>query len=290
VIVYLDLLFLLNALADYVLLLVAGRWAGARVRHARLLAGAGLGGLYACAEPFGFIPWAYTPPGVVGAALAILAVAYAPVPWRQAVRLACAFLGAALALAGAVFALVFVRAAGTARGLPWWVLALPLAAAVVAAQRLGNRAFRRWRAAQEPLVPLALGLGGREVRLTALVDTGNRLRDPLGQGPVVVVETGALRPLLPPEVLAVASRRAPAWEDVADAWEGSPWAARLRLIPYSALGTEGGLLVGFRPDWAMVAGRPADPTVGLSAVSLDPYGRYQALCPAVLLESAARAS
>jgi stage II sporulation protein GA (sporulation sigma-E factor processing peptidase) len=290
VIVYLDLLFLLNALADYVLLFVAGRLAGARVRHLRLIGAAALGGLYACAEPLGILPWVFGPVGVLGAAALVLTIAYAPVPWRQALRLGLAFLGAAIALAGAVFALVFLRAAGTAAGLPWWALALPLGAAVVAAQRYGSRALRRWRAAPQALVPIAVGVDGREIELTALVDTGNRLRDPLGQDPVLVVEARALRSLLPPELLPSATGRAAVWADIAEAWEGSPWAARLRVIPYSALGTEGGLLIGFRPDRALVAGCPVAPTVGLATKPLDPDGRYQALCPAVLLHPSARAS
>jgi stage II sporulation protein GA (sporulation sigma-E factor processing peptidase) len=290
VIIYLDLLFALNVLADYVLLYVAGRLAGARVRHLRLGAAALWGGLYACAQPFGLTPWAYSPPGVVGAAVAALAIAYAPVPWRQALRLVAAFLGAAVALAGAVFALMFARAAGSTSGLPWWMLVLPLLAAGLAARHHGSRALQRWRAAPEAMVPVAVAVGGQEVSVTALVDTGNRLRDPLGQDPVLVIEARALRALLPADLLASASRRAPAWEEVGRALEGSPWAARLRLVPYRALGTEGGLLVGFRPDRALVAGRPVDPTVALAPTPLDPSGRYQALCPAVLLQPAARAS
>lgn len=289
-IIYLDLLFALNALADYVLLYVAGRIAGARVSHLRLAVAAVWGGLYACAQPFGLAPWAYTPLGVLGAAAATLAIAYAPVPLRQALRLGLAFLGTAVALAGTVFALMFAHAATSAAGLPWWLMGIPLLAAVLTARHYGSRALRRWRAVPEAMVPVAVGVGAQEVSVMALVDTGNRLRDPLGQSPVVVIEARALRALLPPSLLASASQRAPAWEEVAGALDGTPWAARLRLIPYRALGTEGGLLLGFRPDRAVVAGQLVDPTIGLSATPLDPSGRYQALCPAALLQTAERAS
>jgi len=287
VVVYLDLLFLLNALADYVLLFVAGTLAGARIRHGRLAGAALLGALYACAQPLGLLPWAYAPAGLLTAAVLVLVAAYAPVPWRQGLRLLAAFFGAAVALAGTIFALVFIRAEGA---VPWWALALPLLTALLAANRFGRAALRRWRGAPPDLVAVRVAVAGQNIDLIALVDTGNRLRDPLGESPVLVIEARALRGLLPPDLLASAAARQPAWADIATAWEGSPWADRLRLIPYSALGSSGGLLVGFRPDRAVVAGWPVEPTIGLSAVPLDPDGRYQALCPAALLQPAARAS
>ena len=48
-VVYLDTLFLLNALVDYLLLLACARLAGERLRRLRLAAGAAAGGLYAAA-------------------------------------------------------------------------------------------------------------------------------------------------------------------------------------------------------------------------------------------------
>lgn len=282
--VYGDLLFVLNALVDYALLYVAGRAAQAPVRHGRLAAAAALGGLYACVEPLRLIPWAYGPAGVIAASLALVAVAYGTPPWRQTLRLLACFYGAAAALAGAVFALAFARSAGP---LPWWAIGVPVAGALVAARRLGSVARSRWRAAPQSLIPVTVAIGGAQTRLLALVDTGNRLRDPVGQGPVLVVEARALAGVLPAALTAATRGGDPRWEHVVAALEGSPWAQRLRLIPYRSLGARSGVMIGFRPDRTEVAGRAAPSTVGLSGAPLDPDGRFQALCPAVLLQGAA---
>jgi stage II sporulation protein GA (sporulation sigma-E factor processing peptidase) len=288
VVVYGDMLFALNALVDYVLLYVAGRAAHARVDHRRLVLAALGGGLYAVGQPLGWLPFAYGPVGVLACSLALLAVAYAPVPVRQALRLVAYLYGAALALAGAVLAVGFARAevAAGGPGLPWWAVAVPVAAAAAVARWAWPLARARWAAAPQPLVRVAVGVGGAEADFWALVDTGNRLRDPLGQGPVLVVEARAVAPLLPVALTDCLGAPQPVWEEIARRLEGSPWAARLRLIPYRSLGTGGGMLIGFRPDRASVDGRaiaPPPPTLGLSPVPLDPEGRFQGLCPAVLL-------
>ena len=48
-VIYIDTLFLLNALVDYLLLLAAARLAGEPLRRWRFALGAGVGGLYAVA-------------------------------------------------------------------------------------------------------------------------------------------------------------------------------------------------------------------------------------------------
>ena len=48
-VIYVDTLFLLNAIIDYLLLLLAARLAGEPLRRLRFAAGAVLGGLYAVA-------------------------------------------------------------------------------------------------------------------------------------------------------------------------------------------------------------------------------------------------
>ena len=50
------------------------------------------------------------------------------------------------------------------------------------------------------LIPAVLSLGEKKVALTALVDTGNTLADPVTGRPVMVAEGAKLGPLLPEEV------------------------------------------------------------------------------------------
>lgn len=58
-VVYIDALFLLNLIVNYLLLLAAARLAGEPLRRLRLAAGAALGGLYAAA--IFSRAWAFSP-------------------------------------------------------------------------------------------------------------------------------------------------------------------------------------------------------------------------------------
>lgn len=51
-----------------------------------------------------------------------------------------------------------------------------------------------------------------------------------------------------------------------------PFRGRLRLVPYSAVGTDRGLLVCFRPDRLTVEGRQEDMLIALSPTPLSEAG------------------
>ena len=71
---------------------------------------------------------------------------------------------------------------------------------------------------------------------------------------------------------------------------GSSWAPRLRLIPFSALGTKGGLLLAFRPDVIEVMHgaeliRTSQAVVGIFPGELSGDGSYRGLLhPDILAE------
>lgn len=125
--------------------------------------------------------------------------------------------------------------------------------------------------------------------MSALVDTGNHLKDPLNRQSVIIVEAKALRSLLPKDV----ERVLPALEEGgSEALERlaqiSAWQTRLRLIPFSSIGKNSGLLLGFRADEVKVGSQAlvgdVQPTIALYPHQLDPQGEYSALVPPHLVE------
>lgn len=117
-------------------------------------------------------------------------------------------------------------------------------------------------------LPVTITHGGNTVQLTALVDTGNTLRDPISGQPVLVADAGAAWKLLelterqlmePVETLATC---------------GCPG---LRLIPYSAVGQTRGLLLGLRVDQLLIDGRAEEMIVAFAPQSIGQGGKFQAL-------------
>ncbi len=269
-VVYLDELVLLNLLLDYLLLALTGRVAGAPLRRWRLLGGAVLGSLYAGAI---FWPgWPFLAHPLVRIGMGVLMVLAAYGAERQLVRLTVVFFALSAALGGGLYALELLGAgvgavngvAATSLDLRYILLFAALAYCLLSL--FGRRLARH---GPRELKPVEVRLDGRRARLTALVDSGNTLTDPMTGKGVMVAEGRRLAELLPPEAdFSDPCRCFPALKDP----------KRFRLLPYRAVGVDRGLLLAVRADGVTVAGRDLGPRlVALSPTPVSDGGGYSAL-------------
>ena len=85
-------------------------------------------------------------------------------------------------------------------------------------------------------------LFGKAVRFSALVDTGNRLREPISGRSVIVVDSARILALLPPPLSAALKSPSP------EAWlSDERYVTRIRLIPTNTA-TGNGMLPAILPD------------------------------------------
>lgn len=272
-VVYIDLLFLLNFTANYLLLLAAGRMCGRVLRRWLLALSAALGAGYACALFFPGFTWLASPLCRVAAGVLMPVIAFGA--QNALLRTTLCFFGASAALGGLVWAaeLLGGHSLYLERGVLYSYLDLRLLLLLLALcygllSFLSDRAFRH-RAAE--LVPLTIRLGDAAVTLTALLDTGNTLTDPVDNSPVVVAEgscCGALLPMelpldRPVEALALLGGRG------IKGW---------RLLPYRAVGVDCGLLLAVRADCIMAGKQNCGSLlVALSPTPVSDGGVYRAL-------------
>ncbi len=280
-VIYIDTLFLLNALVDYLLLLAAARLAGEPLRRWRFALGAGVGGLYAVAiflPGLGFL--AHPLCRLASAALMLLA-AYGGS--RRLLRQGLLFVSLTCAFGGGVVAIGLLGGTGLSLGNGVFYSALDLKVVLLSAavcygvltlvfQRLG-----RHSAASGELVSVKLRLGERTAALTALVDTGNTLTDPVSGCPVMVAEGERLAPLFSEDCR-------PGLRELRDPVSGlarlgtGEWKSRFRLLPYRSVGVDRGLLLAVRVDGLEVNGQRRDAVlVALSPNPVSDGGGYQAL-------------
>lgn len=117
-------------------------------------------------------------------------------------------------------------------------------------------------------LPVTITHGDRTLQLTALVDTGNTLRDPVSGLPVLVADAETARKLVG---LTEKQLRNPVESLATCGCSG------LRLIPYRAVGQERGLLLGLRVEQLLVDGRRTDMIVAFAPQSIGQGGKFQAL-------------
>ena len=257
-VVYVDSVFLLNGLMDYLLCLVTARLAGIPLRRRRYFLAALAGGSYAVAvflPGCGFLTlW----PAKLATGVLLALVAFGGE--RYLLRLTLLLFALSCGLAGGVLGLSLLTGSTMPRanGIFYTdVNGKVLLASSVAAYLLVTVVFRaaaRHGVRAEQL-PVRISVGGRTSELTALWDSGNGLRDPASGQPVLVTAPGSLDAILPEGVRRLLTPdllRFPV--DLLEPLRQAAPELRPRLIPYRAVGTSAGLLLAVRTDWVEICG------------------------------------
>ena len=243
-VVYLDVLFGANALMDYITLLAAARLGGAHVKRSRLLLASLLGGGYAALAAVQ--PVLALLPLRVLAGIGICAAAF--LGQDAFARLCALYLVVAASFAGLAAALGHAAGRQLLYGASYY-FAVPLRVLLLAAA-VGyavSGVLLRGDALHGPLrrevERLTIRFDGRERAVRVLHDTGNGLSDPVSGKPVIVLERkaadglmGGVLPGSETDAAALLAALPPGLQH------------RFGLLPYRAVGTEGGLLLYFRPD------------------------------------------
>lgn len=250
--VYLDLVVILNFLVDFLLLLGTNRLAGFPLAAGRAALAAGVGGIYSgvCMIP-GFRFLGNTLWRLVSlAGMAVIAFGCNRSAWKRGgvfVLLSMALGGIAAGFGRGSFLTLTLAAAGV------WLLCR-----VAFGESVGGREY----------VPVELTYGGKTVSLIALRDSGNTLRDPISGEQVLVIAgdvaeklTGLSRRQLCAPLETLALRPVPG----------------LRLIPYRAVGQNGGMLLGMRFENVKIGPRMQSAVVAFAAEGLGGGDVYQAL-------------
>lgn len=134
---------------------------------------------------------------------------------------------------------------------------------------------------KDMICQIKIKLNQKEKILNAIVDTGNMLKEPITGNPVIVVEKNALYDLMPKEILNNTEyilggdfEKIP--EDIKN-----EYISKLKIIPFSSLGKQNGMLVGIKPEKVEVINEETEEKdnaiIGIYSKSLTKRGEYNAL-------------
>ena len=122
----------------------------------------------------------------------------------------------------------------------------------------------------------------KSVITRAMVDTGNMLKDPITGNPVIVVESSLLEEILPNEILQnidniIGGEIGNVTEEIRN-----KYITKLKLIPYSSLGKQNGMLLGIKADKIEIIKdeeklQKDNVIIGIYTKSLTKRGEYRAL-------------
>ena len=275
-VIYADILFLVNLYVDALLLTLVRRFLGLTLSTKRWLLAAALGGA------FGFTALLPSLPGGVLLLLGLLeaalltAAAFAPLTWQMLLKAAFSLFLFAAALSG-LLALVPFQGVLVSNTAVYYPLSAPLLIGLTCLAYGALRVFTRLSGERAPEVFFAkveITHGGKTAALTAKLDTGLTLTEPFSGLPILVAEKKALGEILPQGFGGVTFGETNA-EDTAGAPGALPNPTNFRLVPFSSLGGSG-VLPAFRPDRVEVEGREASCWLAVSERPLS-AGQFAAL-------------
>lgn len=273
-VVYADILFLINFAVNYLLLLATAKISAVYVGRIKIALGALIGGAYSIAALLIAQSLLQNMAFKIGAALLMLLVCFGRE--RGLLRITIIFFAVSAAFGGIVFAVSLAGGGGSADviapvslGVLVPSVAVSYAVLTLVFKRLGRR-----RAAG--YASIVIEHGGRKTEVNSLVDTGNSLTDPISGKTVIIAERGAILSLFDSKITDILIEKA---ENPAEIIEKlSQYGLMFRLLPYSAVGLERGMLLAFKPDKVIINGKDKSGTlVAISPTRLSEGGIYSAI-------------
>ena len=135
---------------------------------------------------------------------------------------------------------------------------------------------------------IKIKINGIELETIAMIDSGNILKEPITGTPVIVVESTLLEEAMPREILnnlenIIEGDFEGVKEDIK-----KEYLTRLKLIPYSSLGKQNGMLVGIKPEYIEIENEEQikeieNVIIGIYNKSLTKKGEYRTLVGIELL-------
>ncbi|NLS45555.1 MAG: sigma-E processing peptidase SpoIIGA [Firmicutes bacterium] len=204
-------------------------------------------------------------------------ISFGPVPLNKFVIISCHVLGISILAFGGASSIAYLS------GYRLIPTLLGLLGTILITTEIGwgfvRRRFQEWLF----YVPIEIYFGDIHFEVNALIDTGNRLKDPLTGSPVVLLEYNTAAKFLPEEVKrAFMAFDAGDLGLISELLENSTWLPRFRVIPFVSIGEEKGLLPGFRADKILILDKVRDfsaknVVIGIHISKLSEEGTFSAL-------------
>ena len=273
--VYIDVLFLINLIINYLILFCSAHICSARIRRLRFALSAALGAAYAV---LAFIFPVFTSPAAkLSVSLIMVLIAFGR---KKLLRRFFIFLFATLAFGGTVFALTFLLRSDFIEmtGGIYYIhtsLSTLLFSTLFAFLLLSLIFRRRISDTPEKISKLRIISGNREISLSALRDTGNSLRTSKN-APVVVCNFDSVRELFSDEAGELLASSPP--QDFPLLLDRLTEHGSFSLIPISSVGAEFSLLLAFHPDKIEFDGiADGDAIIALSPTKISGGEKYSAI-------------
>lgn len=286
--IYIDVVLIENLIMNYIILFTTGLILKVKRNHIRLIVASLLGAIYSIIAYMGVLEIYSSFILKIISSILIVYIGFNPQSIKKMWKDILLFYLTSFVFGGAAFALIYIiRPQDILMKNGLFLGTYPLKTVMlgtVVAFIIIITAFaivKNKISKKDMFCDIEIKINGKIVNTKAMIDTGNMLKEPITNTPVIVVEHTLLYECIPKEILNNLEKI------IGGDFENIPneiredYISKLKLIPFSSLGKQNGMLLGIKAEYLKVITEEEEENknviIGIYNKSLTKKGEYRAL-------------
>ena len=240
--IYLDIVFLENALMNYIILYATGFVQKRKMKNFKLIISSVLGALYAIISYLKIILIYSTLFMKILLSVIMIYVAFNNENAKQLLKNLLLFYLASFVIGGCALAMLYMispKRVSFQNGV--LVGTYPMKITLIAGLvgffiiQYSFSLNKRQMKIKDLLCELEIVVNNKKVKMKGYIDSGNTLKDPISKKPVIIVEKEVMQEIVDVNKLV-----------------GGDENLKIRLIPFKSIGKQNGMLIGIRPEYVKI--------------------------------------
>ncbi len=293
--IYIDVVFIENLIINYIILFATSIIIKIKVKHIRLILASTLGAIYSIIAYMSILEMYSSVILKIILSVIIVYIAYNPQNVKNMWKYLVIFYMTSFVFGGAAFALIYIvkpqdilMKNGLFLGtypLKTIILGTIVAFVVIVTS---FKLVKSKISKKDMFCTIKININKVEIETKAMIDTGNLLKEPISNTPVIVVEHTLLYDCMPKEILNnLENILGGDFENISEEVKNK-YISKLKVIPFSSLGKQNGMLIGIKPEEVTVINdenenKINNVIIGIYNKSLTKRGEYRALIGIELL-------
>lgn len=293
--IYIDVVFIENLIMNYIILFATGIIIRIKIKHMRLILASVLGAIYSIVAYMSILEIYSSIILKIILSIIIVYIAFNPQNVKSMWKDIVIFYMTSFVFGGAAFALIYIikpQDILMKNGL--FLGTYPLKTIILGAIIAFIIIVTSFKIAKSKIskkdmfCTIKVKLNQREIEMKAMIDTGNLLKEPISNTPVIVIEHTLLYNCMPKEILNnLENILGGDFENIPEEIKNK-YISKLKVIPFSSLGKQNGMLIGIKPEYVIINNEENENKIdnviiGIYNKSLTKKGEYRALIGIELL-------
>ena len=294
--IYIDIVFIENLLINYIILFATGIILKIEAKHIRLILASLVGAIYTIIAYVSALKIYSNIFLKFILSLMIIYIALNPKSIKKLFKYTLIFYLTSFVFGGAAFALIYIvkpqeilKNNGlvlNSNSLKVIFISAIIAFVIII---IGFKIVKNKISSKDMFCDIKIKINQKEIETKAMIDTGNFLKEPITNTPVIVVEHTLLYECMPKEILNhIESILGGDFSEIPENIK-EEYMSRLKVIPFSSLGKQNGMLLGIKAEEVMIKKEEENKIkeniiIGIYDKSLTKRGEYRALLGIELME------